>query len=261
VRYLVLSDIHGNREALEAVLKDAVRHRYDCAICCGDLCDYGPDSNYVIDWARASLAAVVRGNHDRVCAELDTIDLFTDLAQASARWTMEQLTADNRNYLRELPPGPRLVDDCLILVHGSPRDEDEYVSSMKEVSDIFAFLAVNAGGTDTGNQVSALPFFFGHTHVQGVFVRAEGRTRGVSSPLTPVPEVRVRLETDAAYLINPGSVGQPRDGDPRAAYAVFDSTAREVALCRVPYDHLTTERKIVAAGLPLRLGVRLAFGR
>jgi predicted phosphodiesterase len=264
LRYLIVSDIHGNREALEAVLKDA-RRKYDRAICCGDLCDYGPDSNYVIEWARANLAAVIRGNHDRVCAGLDSLDLFTELAQSSARWTMEQLTPDNRTYLRELPRGPRLVDDCLVLVHGSPRDEDEYVTNMLEIGQIFSFLAVNVASetdaADAPDDAGTLPYFFGHTHLQGAFVRQSGHTRGISRPLPPTPEVRIRLETGARYLINPGSVGQPRDGDPRAAYAIFDSRTREVALRRVPYDTLTTERKIVAAGLPLKLGVRLAFGR
>ncbi len=256
MRYLVLSDIHGNREALDAVLDDA-RGSYDRAICCGDLCDYGPDSNYVIDWARDNLAAVIRGNHDRVCGGLDSVDLFTDLARLSAKWTMEHLTPANRNYLRELPTGPMLVDECLVLVHGSPRDEDEYLSTMKDVSEVFTLLA----GDNAEIAVDSLPVFFGHTHLQGVFVRAGGRIRGISAPLTPVPEAQLRLETGALYLINSGSVGQPRDGDPRAAYAIFDGSTREVALRRVPYDHLATERKIAAAGLPVRLGVRLAFGR
>ena len=97
--------------------------------------------------------------------------------------------------------------------------------------------------------------------MQAVFLRAEGHTRGISGPLTPTPEAQIPLEPGTAYLINPGSVGQPRDGDARAAYAIFDSKSQEVALCRVPYDYMATERKIVAAGLPLRLGVRLAFGR
>ena len=240
---------------MEAVLDDA-RGRYDRAVSCGDLCDYGPDSNWVVDWSRASLAAVIRGNHDRVCAGLDSMDSFSDLAQTSARWTMEHLRPGNRTYLRELPQGPRLVDDCLVLVHGSPRHEDEYVTNMQEIGEVFSFLAVNAP-----SEVNSLPFFFGHTHMQGVFVRAEGRTRRISPPLTPIPEARVSLDPGAAYLINPGSVGQPRDGDPRAAYAIFDSVTREVALRRAPYDYLATERKIVAAGLPVRLGVRLAFGR
>ena len=255
LRYLILSDIHGNKEALDAVLKDA-RGKYDHAISCGDLCDYGPDSNYVIDWARANLAAVIRGNHDRVCAGLDTLDQFTDLAQASAIWTMEHLTPANRTYIRELPRGPLLVNHALVLVHGSPRDEDEYVTNIKQVSDIFSFLAAHVE-----SDISGLPFFFGHTHMQGLYLRAEGRTRGISPPLTPMPEVRVGLEKGTAYLINPGSVGQPRDGDPRAAYAIFNSGTHEVALRRVPYNHVATGRKIAAAGLPHKLGIRLAVGR
>lgn len=207
----------------------------------------------MIDWARANLASVIRGNHDRVCSGLDSLDLFTDLAQTSAKWTMEHLTPANRTYLRELPEGPRLVDETLVLVHGSPRDEDEYVVSMKEVAEVFSFLA--------NEDVSDYPFFFGHTHIQGVFERARGRIRGISSPLTPIDETVVSLETDAAYLVNPGSVGQPRDGDPRAGYAIFDSKEREVTLRRVSYDFMATERRIVAAGLPVKLGIRLGFGR
>lgn len=258
MRYLILSDVHGNREALETVLRDAKEKHggYNHILCCGDLCDYGPDSNYVIDWARANLAAVIRGNHDRVCAGLDSLDEFTDLAQESARWTMEHLTPDNRTYLRELPLGPMLVERCLVLVHGSPRDEDEYVVGMKEVSEVFSFLAVNAP-----ESVSGLPFFFGHTHLQGAYMRAGDRTRGISPPLTPTSETRIAIGKEESWLINPGSVGQPRDGDPRAAYAIFDSEANEVSLCRVPYDHLATEKKIEAAGLPPKLGLRLAFGR
>lgn len=255
MRYLILSDIHGNREALEAVLADA-RGKYDAAISCGDLCDYGPDSDWVIDWSRAALSAVIRGNHDRVCAGLGPLDDFSDLARASAEWTMEHISPASRTYLRELPQGPKIVDTRLILVHGSPRHEDEYVTNIREVGDIFTHLAATATPETAG-----LPCFFGHTHAQGAFVRATGRTRGVSAPLVPMRETTISLEPGAAWLINPGSVGQPRDGDPRAAYAIFDSDAREVALRRVPYDHYATEQKIIAAGLPVRLGVRLGFGR
>jgi diadenosine tetraphosphatase ApaH/serine/threonine PP2A family protein phosphatase len=130
------------------------------------------------------------------------------------------------------------------------------VTNIKQASDVFSFLAMHAE-----SDVRGLPFFFGHTHMQGLYLRAEGRTRGISPPLMPLPELRIGLETGTAYLINPGSVGQPRDGDARAAYAIYNSQTREVALRRVPYNHQATERKIVAAGLPLKLGIRLAFGR
>ena len=122
---------------------------------------------------------------------------------------------------------------------------------MKEVSEVFWFLGVNASA-----EASGLPVFFGHTHIQGAYCSAEGHIRGISAPLTPTLETRIHLEPGTSWLINPGSVGQPRDGDARAAYAIFNSETREVALRRVPYNHLATEQKIVAAGLPHRLGVR-----
>jgi predicted phosphodiesterase len=253
VRYLVISDLHGNREALEAVLRDAGAGGYDRAICCGDLCDYGPDSAYTIDWARTQSAAVIRGNHDRICAGLDGIDEFTPLAQISAAWTMEHLSAPDRNYLRELPRGPMPVDDALVLAHGAPYDEDEYVTNVMEAGVVFGHLA--------GTEHVELPHFFGHTHLQGAFVRMGGRIRQIARPGTAQSETRIALEPGAAYLINPGAVGQPRDGDPRAAYAIFDTVEREVFLRRTPYDLAMTQRKIEAAGLPTRLATRLASGK
>jgi predicted phosphodiesterase len=258
LRYLVVSDIHGNREALEAVLNDA-RGKYERIVSCGDLCDYGPDSNFTVDWARIHVSAGIRGNHDRICAGLGSTESFAPLAQEAAVWTMEQLTPANRTYLCELPGGPVIVDDDLILVHGSPRDEDEYVIGMDDVSGAFASM--------DGLNSEKLPVFFGHTHLQWGFVRTvrpRGRgelLRGISGPLTPLPETLIRLDAGGSYLINPGSVGQPRDGDPRAGYALFDSGLHEVRLRRVHYDHRVTERKIVEAGLPTRLGSRLAVGR
>lgn len=255
MRYLIVSDLHGNREALEAVLRDAAitGGGYDRALCCGDLCDYGPDSEYTIDWARTSTAAVIRGNHDRVCAGLDDLEIFTPLAQASARWTMEHLTPPDRNYLRELLQGPRAVDETVVLVHGAPHDEDEYVTNVMEAGKVFGYLE--------GTENVELPHFFGHTHLQGAFVRGDGRVRSIAKPQPEQREVRFSLAPGAAYLINPGAVGQPRDGDPRAAYAIFDSEERELALCRVPYAFETTQRKIESAGLPPRLAARLATGR
>ncbi len=255
MRYLIVSDLHGNREALEAVLRDAadVAGGYDRSVCCGDLCDYGPDAAYAIDWSRTHLAAVIRGNHDRICAGLDGMDDFTPLAQASARWTMEHLSPPDRNYLRELPRGPMPVDNALVLAHGAPYDEDEYVTNVLEAGVVFGHLA--------GTENVELPHFFGHTHLQGAFMRAGGRIRQIAKPGAGNAETRIALEPGAAYLINPGAVGQPRDGDPRAAYAIFDTVEREVILRRVPYDVAATQRKIAAAGLPARLAARLASGK
>jgi diadenosine tetraphosphatase ApaH/serine/threonine PP2A family protein phosphatase len=181
------------------------------------------------------------------------MEFFTELAQESARWTMEHLTPENRTYLRELPEGPAGLEQSLVLVHGSPRDEDEYVTNIQEATEIFTWLA--------GQGAPDWPFFFGHTHLQGAFYRLGGRVRGISSPLAPVTETNIRLQPDAAYLINPGSVGQPRDGDPRAAYVIFDTEKREVLLRRTEYDYQPTQNKILVAGLPPKLGLRLAVGR
>ncbi len=148
---------------------------------------------------------MIRGNPDRVCAGLDNLDEFTDLAQESARWTMEHLTLENRTYLRELPLGPMLVERRLVLVHGSPRDEDEYVVGMKEVSEVFSFLAVNAP-----ESVSGLPFFLRATRIlQERMCVPMAEPAAFSAPLTPTSEAHVKIGKDEAWLINPARSDRP----------------------------------------------------
>jgi predicted phosphodiesterase len=246
LRYLILSDLHANREALEAVLSDA-RGQYDRILCCGDIAGYGPDPNFVVDWSRTNLAEVIRGNHDRACAGIEDLEWFNPVARSACVWTMANLTRGNFEYLRDLAAGPLTMGDFQ-LAHGSPLDEDEYLLSLNDARHVFASLETNL-------------VFFGHTHVQGAFIRMNGRYRATGRPGPEETRLFARLDPDAAYLVNPGSVGQPRDGDPRAAYVLFDSTARELMHCRVPYDWETTRRKILAAGLPALLGSRLTVGR
>jgi diadenosine tetraphosphatase ApaH/serine/threonine PP2A family protein phosphatase len=246
VRYLIVSDLHSNWEALEAVLDDA-HGRYDRIVCCGDLAGYGPDPDRVIDWARANLHAVVRGNHDRACCGLEDLEWFNPVARAATVWTMTHLSKVNFDYLRQLPAGPLPVDGFQ-LIHGSPLDEDEYLISATDVRNVFDYLETNIS-------------FFGHTHLQCGYARADGYFQ-IMRQMDPFQaEIRYRLDVDGIYLINTGSVGQPRDGDPRAAFALFDTDALEVVQRRVPYDYETTRRKIEAAGLPDVLGTRLAIGR
>lgn len=246
MRYLVVSDLHSNWEALEAVL-DHARGQYDRIVCCGDLAGYGPDPNRVIDWCRASLSAVVRGNHDRACCGLEDLEWFNPVARAATVWTMGRLSQVNFDYLRQLPAGPLGVDGFQ-LIHGSPLDEDEYLISATDVRNVFDYLEANVS-------------FFGHTHLQCGYAWADGYFQ-IMRPLDPFQaEVWYRLDRDGVYLINAGSVGQPRDGDARAAFALFDSETREVVQRRVRYDHEATRRKIEAAGLPDILGSRLAIGR
>ena len=246
MRYLLISDLHGNWEALQAVLSDA-RGEYDRIVCCGDLVGYGPDPNRIIEWARATLYAVIRGNHDRACCGLDDLEWFNPVAQTASRWTISELTPANRVYLRGLQQGPLVVDD-FVVAHGSPLDEDEYLTSSSDAANVFGYLESNLT-------------FFGHTHLQGGFVWLEGHQQIIRKPSATEQSVYFRIEPDGAYLINPGSVGQPRDGDARAAYALFDSRDRTVVLKRVAYDSEAVKRKIELVGLPPALGSRLAIGR
>lgn len=239
MRYLILSDVHANWEALEAVLTDA-KGAYDAVLNCGDLVGYGPDPAPVIDWTRSHTHRIVRGNHDKVCATLENLDWFNPVAAKSVEWTHRVLNSDELDYLGKLPPGPVLING-LQIVHGSPVDEDEYLVRLADISSAAVWLERSIA-------------FFGHTHVQGCYVI---KGRGVKR----VTLETVDLDPDAVYMINPGSVGQPRDRDPRAAWAVYDSERRYVELRRTEYDVRRTQEKITAAGLPASLATRLALGR
>lgn len=246
MQILILSDIHANWHALQAVL-DQAAGSYDQIVCCGDIVGYNPQPARVLDWVKTNSAATIRGNHDKVVAGIDDLEWFNPVAQAAARWTISQLDPDAMQYLRELPQGPFLLEHFAIC-HGSPRDEDEYITSSSEAAEAFPHLD--------------LPLtFFGHTHVQGGFFLQHRRV----GPLPTVPasheEAVIEITPDTLYLVNPGSVGQPRDGDPRAAYALFDSVQRTVTLRRVSYPIESTALDIQKAGLPDVLALRLFQGR
>jgi predicted phosphodiesterase len=238
VRYLILSDIHSNADGLRAVL-DHARGKYDQILCCGDLVGYGAEPNEVVDWTRANVAAVVRGNHDKACAELENLEWFNAVARAATFWTQQQLTPRNLAYLRALPMGPMAVESFQIL-HGSPLDEDEYLASLFDIRQVSPFLT---------KQVT----FFGHTHLPGAFLCHRNGVRKLRKTI-------VELEPDGWYMFNPGSVGQPRDGDPRAGYLIYSPEDRVITFYRVPYDVESAQNKIRQAGLPELLAERLARG-
>ncbi len=246
MRYLILSDIHGNWEALEAVLRDAAQD-YDEILCCGDLVGYGADPNSVVEWTRQHAKAVVRGNHDKVCAGLDDVEWFNPVARAAAVWTGQTLTPENLEYLRGLPRGPLSMNSFQIL-HGSPLDEDEYLVSTYAVSQVAAYLE---------RPIS----FFGHTHLQGGFHCHRNGVRRLARPGPGEARRMVEIENEQFYLFNPGSAGQPRDGDPRAAYLIYDCGDRLIEFRRVPYDISKAQARIRKAGLPEPLAGRLEFGR
>ncbi len=245
MRFLIISDTHANWQALEAVLQDA-EGKYDQIVCCGDLVGYNPEPGRVLDWTRGNCAAVVRGNHDKVISGIDSLEWFNEVAQVAARWTMSQLSDEQLGYLRELPLGPAKLEHFHIW-HGSPRDEDEYVTGAREAAPAFEHLELPLG-------------FFGHTHLQGVFISKQRRLHALPAVPKNANEIALELEPDVLYLVNPGSVGQPRDGDPRAAYAVYDSGQKVVFLRRVTYPVEATAEAIKAAGLPDVLAQRLFFG-
>lgn len=246
MRYLILSDLHANWEALQAVLRDA-GDNYDQILCCGDLVGYGADPNPVVDWVRANCKAVVRGNHDKACTTPEELDWFNPVARAAARWTLEKLTAENVDYIRNLSHGPVVVDG-FELVHGSPSDEDEYVLAAEEAGQAFSYLEKRVA-------------FFGHTHVQGGFIWNHSRVEMIPRPSLRRDREILEIDPDCAYMINPGSVGQPRDGDPRAAYVLYDPDACLISYYRTRYDVEAAAQKIRAAGLPPILADRLSVGR
>jgi predicted phosphodiesterase len=250
VRYLILSDIHANWEALQAVRAHVRRKRFDRIVFLGDAVGYGASPNQVLSWLRevGPPPLAVRGNHDRVCSGLDNAEFFNRYARDASIWTLEHLEDRNLEYLRALPEGPLELTDEVAVCHGSSVDEDAYIFSAYDAQLAF----------------TALPHsvvFFGHTHVPSLFVLREDNGRQtLKVRLLTGRRLVLDLEPESRYLINPGSVGQPRDRDPRAAYAIFDTDQRRLYHYRVSYPASTARRRILAAGLPPVLGDRLLYG-
>jgi diadenosine tetraphosphatase ApaH/serine/threonine PP2A family protein phosphatase len=244
MKYLILSDIHANLEALEATLSAA--GDYDSVLVLGDLVGYGADPNAVIDRVRAfPHATLIRGNHDKVGAGLEDVDSFNHLARYAISWTAATLTPANRAWLAAMPAGPAVIDDLVEICHGAPFDEDVYI-----FDDLDARRAINA----TERSLC----LFGHTHVPAVF-RFDTELKAIGPPRGA--RYRLPLDTEAKYLVNCGAVGQPRDGDPRASYGTLDTDTRMLTVLRVHYDVAAAQAKIIAAGLPEVLAQRLAIGR
>ncbi len=251
LRVLLLSDIHSNLEGLEACL--AAAPPYDAVVNLGDIVGYGASPNEVTARVRQLGVTFVRGNHDKVVSGLDNVETFNPIAGLAALWNREQLTSDHLQWLRKLPKGPVTVDGLngLQFVHGAAEDEDRYVVSLQDA--LATLAASNASVT-----------FFGHTHIQGLFWLHAGLAENVNPEYPSIGNKETwdfQLETGTTYLINPGSIGQPRDGDWRAAFAVFDSDKRVVTFWRVPYDLRSAQERIFSANLPPRLATRLAAGR
>lgn len=246
MRYLILSDMHSNWEAFRVVLRKARRKSFGAYLVLGDLVGYGAAPNQVVDAVRDLPRKVytVRGNHDKVVSAIDSGESFNDAALRAARWTGDRLNESNFRFVRELPEGPCPVSDGLTICHGSPLDEDAYVFSDFDAYSIFS-------------ATSTRLTFFGHTHVPSLFCLKSG---GIEVRLLRGETGRIELDPEARYLINPGSIGQPRDRDPRAAYMTYDSDRAVVRWYRLRYPIRKAQKRIREAGLPEVLAERLSVG-
>ncbi len=249
MRILVLSDLHANATALNAALA-AAQGRWEQIVCLGDVVGYGPDPNEVTSKIRELGAQTIRGNHDKAATGLMPTDDFNPVAKAAVDWTRSQLSPDNLKWLTDLPHGPLEVSG-IALVHGALQDEDEYVFTPEQALE---------GLLDS----AAVVTFFGHTHHQGGFSYSNTGNQLEMLNLRPrfsESFTALRLSEGSRYLLNPGSIGQPRDGDSRAGFAIADLEHSVVEFWRVSYDIGAVQSRMRAAHLPEALVQRLSLGR
>jgi predicted phosphodiesterase len=246
MRYLIFTDIHGNLEALQAILKFTKRRKIDHYLFLGDMVGYGASPNAVIDRLKTLKPInMIRGNHDKaVCCELDSVQTFNPIAASAIHWTRDNLTEKNLDYLNQLIKGPVIIDEHITICHGAPFDEDYYIFGEFDAAE--AFLHIETPVT-----------FFGHTHFPFVYTDNDHIVEGTF--LTGNSN-EIKLEKKTRYLINPGSVGQPRDRNTRAACAIYDTDSQKINFFRIEYQIEATQKKILDAGLPPALAERLSIG-
>ncbi|PKK90953.1 MAG: metallophosphoesterase [Candidatus Wallbacteria bacterium HGW-Wallbacteria-1] len=251
MRYLVISDIHSNEEAFGAVLDHACEKGWDSILCLGDLTGYNPNPNDIVDRIRTLdsehlVSGVILGNHDQVVAGHVDPDNFNSKARQVALWQRSRISEMNRDYLSALGSAKR-VGDSILIVHGSPADPDEYLTLLYQAAMSFRNLM----------ELEVEICLNGHTHVPCVFT-LNGDL--VEKFTISGNHTEISLEPNRRYIINPGSVGQPRDGNPMASYGILDTSQKTFTFCRVEYDWRITREKILREGLPSELGERLGYG-
>ena len=245
MRYAIVSDIHANLEALRAVSKDIKAQRVDKIICLGDIVGYYPDPNNCTKLCRNSRFICIRGNHDDAALGICDIDDFNPIAQTALLWTAKELKQEYKDWLRELPEH-LLVDDQFLAVHGSPWDPYAYIFSSGGALQAFSYLH--------NHHPSITLCFFGHTHQRALYTSEESAVEEITEG------THYTLSDQGLFLINPGSVGQSRDGRPGASYIIYNSKGKEIEFRHVPYNIDLTMRKVAAAKLPLMLAERLSLG-
>ena len=247
MKYAIISDLHANLEALQAVLDDA-SSRVDTVVCLGDIVGYNANPHECLRLVRETCAVVIAGNHDQAACGVRRYDDFNEWAREAMDWTRQQLSAAEVGYLKALP-GTAPFGNGWLAAHGSPRDTDEYLF------DALGFEMAFDSLQRLRPEIRSC--FVGHTHVPMIWAcSSEGRVVQVRAELRIV-----RLDPACRYIVNPGSVGQPRSGNPLAAYAILDDETAMVEFRRVPYDIPAAQEKIYDAMLPPLLAERLAIGR
>ena len=244
MRYAVISDIHSNLEALTSFLEEIKALDIDKTVCLGDVVGYNANPNECVEIIRKNRIQCVMGNHDSRASGLEGASDFNLLAANAVVWTMEALTPENAAFLRALPRS-LLIDRKFLAIHGWVNNTDRYIMGVNDAEKNFELMRA----LDKPASVC----FFGHTHVPLSYVEAGGVIDAVAG-------ASVKVEKGSSYLINPGALGQPRDRDPRASFAVFDTKKSLITFHRFEYDIHATAGKILAAGLPERLAERPRLG-
>lgn len=244
MRYAVISDIHSNLEALNSFFEAAENLEIDKTVCLGDMVGYNANPNECLDLLREKGVQCILGNHDSRVAGFEEPTDFNFHAAEAVVWTRGVITAGNLEYLKGLPRNIH-VNNRFLAVHGWVNDTDRYIMGQRDAERNFELMAEKKATLGL--------CFFGHTHVPAAYALSGGQLSAVTS--NPF-----RFEKGIKYLVNPGSIGQPRDRDPRASFLVYDTRKKQVTFHRVEYDIHTTSEKILAAGLPERLAERLKLG-
>jgi predicted phosphodiesterase len=243
MRYAIISDIHANSEALLTVERALHRAKADKIICLGDVVGYNTDPDFCVKRVVSIADVIIRGNHDKAVAGLVNFNNFNFNAGQAVRWTQGNLTAQTLRQLKGFREGPVVVDDVILICHGAPENEDKYIINSQNALNSIYYVKRNFAGIRI--------CFFGHTHIPVIWSE--------QGELLAPAESRT-LKKDMLYLINPGSVGQPRDNDPRTSFGIFDSLTWTYEYYRLEYPLLETQQKIMRQGLSPALARRLSLG-
>jgi predicted phosphodiesterase len=245
MRYFVFTDIHGNSEALGSVLQWASEQNIDHYLFLGDMVGYGASPNEVINRLKdLDPLTLIRGNHDKAVCQPDLVESFNPIAATAIHWTKDHLGSANIEFLKALPQGPTSLKEGITICHGAPFDEDFYIFGEFDAAEAFIHF-------------SSFICFFGHTHYPFIYSEKDHLVEGT---FVTGNSNEIQMEDGIRYLINPGSVGQPRDRNNKAACAVYDSESRTIHFQRLEYDISSAQNKILNEYLPPALADRLSLG-